>query len=102
MKKAKILVRYAGREQSLRAWAADNGAESNYSSVLKRWHAGVRDPDQLLMGMKMPPKPLKEEERIYLQETRMARQGMSNEWKIACDLIGWPRSRANDLKEAMG
>ena len=50
MKKAKILVRYAGREQSLRAWAADNGAESNYSSVLKRWHAGVRDPDQLLMG----------------------------------------------------
>lgn len=96
-----IIVTYAGREQSLRAWVADNGAEGNYSAILKRWHNGIRDPEKLVEGFARPKKALTDAEKEWLEQTRFARAGVHGEWTIACDLIGWPRSRARELKEAM-
>lgn len=96
-----IIVTYAGREQSLRAWVADNGAEGNYCAILDRWHRGIRDPKELLRGFVRPKKALTQADIEWLKQTRFARDGVEGEWKIACDLIGWPRSRARELKEAM-
>lgn len=99
-----------GQPVCLKAWAEKNGL--NYTTVLHRWHMGARDPEAL--KQKLPTvkrKPITEEDIRYLQETRYYRRDQlptmgsgghrDSEWVIACDLIGIPRSRAEELRKAV-
>lgn len=95
-----IAVGFDGETTSLKAWATKHGFQ--YDTVLRRWHAGIRDPKLLSNGLIMTkPKPISQKDIEYLQETRYARRGMAYEWKIACDLIGVPRCRAEEVRKAV-
>lgn len=99
MIKPKILINIDGKMQSLRQWAQDVGV--SYDTVLRRWHTGIRDADELLQGLEYVKRPITKADIEYLQETKYARSGQADEWQIACDLIGVPRIRAKELKEAL-
>lgn len=95
-----IAVGFDGENMSLKAWATKHGLP--YSSVYHRWQAGIRDPEILkkgLIGQKQ--KPISQKDIDYLRETRYMRRGMAYEWKMACDLIGVPRCRAEDVRKAV-
>lgn len=83
-----------GKEYSLRAWVESQGG--SYDIALRRWHAGERDPEKLIDNYLQ--KPITKADLQWLKETRRARKGMAEEWEIACDLIGQPRARADELR----
>ena len=94
-----ITVTFSGKPQSLKAWCNDMGG--CYTTVLYRWHRGVRTAEGLLQGTRLARKEITKEDIEYLKETRYARAGTENEWIIACDLIGVPHNRRNELKELL-
>lgn len=99
MIRPRIVVDFGGEVQSLRKWAEEVGV--CYDTVLRRWHVGVRDPDALLEGLDYVRRPITPEDIKWLRLTKYARSGQLDEWEIACDLIGVPRARADELKEAL-
>lgn len=101
----KLLVDVDGEKVSLARLATDNNV--SYYSLLYRYKHGVRDVHTLLYGSPGGlPRKILPREIDWLVETRWARQGQADEWKIACDLIGVPRGRWKEIKvlveEAMG
>lgn len=45
------------------------------------------------------PIRLREKDIEWLKETRPARKGTKDEWKIACELLGISKHRADELRE---
>lgn len=84
-----------GRLFTLREWAEHN--QANYNSVTTRWEYGVRNPQKLVEGL-CGDYELSASDFEYLTETERYRRGQYNEWQIACELIGWPESRAEELR----
>lgn len=95
-----ITVMFSGKPQSLKAWCNEMGG--CYTTVLYRWHQGIRTPEDLLRGTRLARKEITKQDLQYLRETRFAREGQPDEWEIACDLIGVPHSRARELKGILG
>ena len=94
-----VNVEYEGEVYSLRTWCAMNRV--GYDRALDRWHAGVRDPIELLYGSKEPP-PLRritDDDIAFLRRTRYAREGQEDEWEIACDLIDQPHIRIPEIRK---
>lgn len=92
-----MIVTPDGETVSLCRWAAEHGVP--LTTVMYRWRCGSRDPMELVYGEQMiRPRAITPEDVEWLRETRFARIGMRDEWKIACDLIGIPRSRAKELR----
>lgn len=99
MSLTKTFIEYDGLQYSLRTWCAANYA--SYEKALARWHAGVRDPVELLYGKKeLPPfHGVTEDDIAFLKKTRRARIGQEDEWKIACDLVGQPHIRIPEIRK---
>lgn len=99
-----ITVEHDGQRKTLKAWANELGAP--YMTAHERWKKGVRDFERLFLPYhalrkKAPGIYLSEETRKWLEETRFAREGMPDEWEIACDLIGVSRLYSLALRRAM-
>ena len=95
--KEPAMVTHEGRTMTLEAWARVAGVTVTLARY--RWRRGARTYDQLFGDA--PPTSrltLSPENRKWLEETRPARKGMRDEWKIACDLIGIDRWHAPELK----
>lgn len=93
----KLLVDVDGEKVSLARLATDNNV--SYHAILYRYKQGIRDVRTLLYGAPCGlPRPVQQREIDWLVETRWARQGQADEWKIACDLIGVPRGRWREIK----
>ena len=95
----KTKVEYDGAVYSLRAWCIANNVP--YDPALARWHAGVRDPVELLYGKKDPPpfKGISDDDIAFLRKTRFAREGQPDEWEIACELIAQPHIRIPEIRK---
>ena len=89
-----------GKLVSLRDWAAHNNVP--YSTIHRRWQNGCKTEESLLKGyVSAESAEFTEQEIEWVKETRFARAGMTYEWKIACDLIGAPRYRAEEMRKAV-
>jgi len=96
----KYEITHNGQTKSMRQWAEDKGI--NYYTAKYRWQNGCRDFDELFS-----PEPRRKELYVpewavnWLRETHRARAGQSNEWQIACELIGLSAGRAKELKRVL-
>lgn len=120
-RRATLIVVVDGKQYSLYQWAKMNHCPGE--RVYGRWHLGERDPQKLIgpsrgrgpqekspdeiPGAPKKQKPCKsgrhlsEEQKAWLRETTYARAGMTQCWKIACDLLGLPRSDADWVRREM-
>ena len=83
---------------SLRVWAEMLGVP--YRTAQYRYRNGIRDFDLLFgKGTELRPLNVREQDIEWLRETRYARKGLPNEWKIACELLGISKHRAGELRK---
>lgn len=97
-KEARIKVIVDGEEMSLVQWADINNVP--YFTALKRYQAGEHDPWRIC-GDGYKTRDISPDDIKWLLETRPCRKGTPDEWTIACDLIGVPRSSAPLVKRAV-
>ena len=96
----KYEITHDGETKSLRQWAAEYGVA--YHTAKYRWNNGFRDFDKLFSPEQIrKPLYIPDWAVEWLRVTHRARAGQSNEWQIACELIGLPVGRAKELKKAM-
>lgn len=91
-------ITHDGDCHSLKVWAEMLGVP--YRTAQYRWHNGIRDFEHLF-GKEYPLRSLniREQDLEWLRETRHARKGMKDEWKIACELLGISKHRAGELRK---
>lgn len=83
---------------SLKVWSELLGVP--YNTAMYRYRNGIRDFERLFgKGNSLRPLNIREQDIEWLKETRFARRGMRDEWKIACELLGISKHRARELKE---
>ena len=99
MSQKPVTVEYGGDYYTLRDWAVGNFG--SYDRSLQRWKRGVRDPIELVYGKNRAPdfSSIPQSEIDWLKSTRYMREGMDNEWKVSCDLIGLPYVRLPELRK---